>query len=312
MKKAALIFLTLFMIFGCWYFFSQYNQHTSHLAKGCYARIPIEFIGDNALIEIEIERKKYPVKLDLGAACQFAFFREALENISEKKFVEFITTTDLKGNQYKVSSYSVPRVKTKNFECKNAIILEESRDFVTKGAVLWRLDDKKNSQIPFIGRMGRDCFRSINLFIDFPNSMVFVTSSMDQLKMDHWPICDLFETSFEMGRWGIILSFDTDMGVKRFVLDTGANASILRKPHLNVPLTKEVTPGRQIFTTMKFAISGHDFGPFDLSLFEMTPSVDADGLLGLDFLKKYAIYLDFRNNKAFIGSSSKICGAIIF
>ncbi len=309
MKKAALIFLSLFVLLGCWYFFSQYNQHATPLAKGYYARIPIELIEDNALIEVEVEGKKYPVKLDLGAACQFAFFREALENISEKKFVEFFTTTDLKGNQYKVSGYSVPLIKAKNLECKDAVILEESRDFVTKGAVLWRLDDKKNSQIPFIGRVGRYCFKSNNLFIDFPNSMLFVTSSMDQLKKDHWPICDLFETSFEMGRWGIILSIDTDIGVKRFILDTGANASILRESHLQV---REAAPGRQIFTTTKFALGGHDFGPFDLSLFEMASAVDADGLLGIDFLKKYAIYLDFENNKAFIGPSSKVCGAIIF
>lgn len=300
------------MLFVGWWFFFQYNQHTNILAKGIYARIPIEFIRDNALIEVEIEGKKYPIKLDLGAACQFTFFREALENISEKQFVEFITTTDIKGNQYKVSSYSVPLIKIKNLKCKNVEILEESRDFVTKGAVLWRLNDQKNSQIPFIGRVGRDCFRSNNLFMDFPNSMIFVTSSIDELKKDHWPICELFEASFEMGRWGIILSIETDIGVKRFVLDTAANASILRESHLHIPLTKEVIPERQVFTTTKFAIGGHDFGPLDLSLFEMTPSVDADGLLGLDFLKKYAIYLDFENNKAFIGPSSKVCGAIIF
>lgn len=304
MKKAALIFLTLFVLLGGWYFFFQYNQETL-LAKGYYARIPIELIGDDALIEVEIEEKKYPVKLDLGAACQFAFFREALESVSEKKFVEFLVTTDIKGNQYKVSSYSVPCVKTKNLACKDAVILEESKDFVTKGAVLWQLDDKKSSQIPFIGRVGRYCFKSNNLFIDLPNSMLFVTSSLEQLKKDHWPICDLFETSFEMGRWGIILSIDTDIGVKRMILDTGANASILRDSNLQAE-------ERQIFTTTKFAIGGHDFGPFDLSLFEISLAVDADGLLGLDFLKKYAIYLDFKNNKAFIGPSSKICGAIIF
>lgn len=306
MKKKSLIFLLLLACSGWWYFFSCDQQNTNISAKGCYARIPIEFIGNHPLVEVELEGKKYPVKLDLGAECQFAFFEEILKEIPEKKFVKFITTTDVKGNRYKVSSYSVPHVKMKNFAFENVAILEEARDFATKGAVLWRRGDKKQSHIPFVGRIGRECFRSNNLFIDFPNSVLFVTSNLEQLKMDHWPVCDLFETSFEMGRWGIILSIETDIGLKRFVLDTGTSASILKKAHAELPSEK------QVFTTTKFSINGHDFGPIDLSLFEMTSSIDADGLLGLDFLKKHAIYIDFKNKKAFIGPSSEICGAIIF
>jgi hypothetical protein len=317
MKKVALTFLSLLILLVSWYFFSQYDQHknlTNHSisAKGLYARIPIQFIGNNALIEVEIEGGKYPVKLDLGASCQFAFFSDALETLCEKKFIEFITTTDVKGNQYKVKNYLIPHIKTKNFKCENVNVLEESRDFVRKGAVLWQSDDKIKTEIPFVGRIGRNCFMANNLFIDFPNSMVFVTSGIDQLKMDHWRVCDLFETSFEMGLWGIILSIETDLGVKRFVLDTGANVSILRESHLKRSLMQEAAPGRQIFTTEKFVMGGQDFGPFDLSVFEIASSVDADGYLGLDFLKEHAIYLDFKNNKAFIGPSSKVCGAIIF
>jgi hypothetical protein len=308
MKKAALLLLSLLLLLGCLYVFSQHDQRVN--AKGRYARIPIEFVGDNALIEIEIEEKKYPIKLDLGAACQFAFFSEVLESISEKQFIKFLTTTDIRGNQYKIGSYSIPCIKAKNLECQNALIQEELKDFVTKGARLWRLDNKNNVSLPFVGRMGRDCFKSNNLFLDFPNSMMFVTSNLDQLKMDHWFICDLFETSFEMGCWGIILSIETDMGIKRFILDTGTNISILRESQLNISEAKEVAPGRQAWTTKKFVIGKHDFGPFDLSLFDMTAPVD--GLLGLDFLRKYAIYLDFEHNKAFIGPSSKTCGAIIF
>ncbi len=142
--------------------------------------------------------------------------------------------------------------------------------------------------------------------------MIFVTSSMNQLKMDHWSICDLFETSFEMGRWGIVLSIETDIGTRRLILDSGASASIIKNSSLNLSSIKKEAPGRQMFTTTKFVIGGHDFGPVDLSLFEIASSIDADGFIGLDFLKKYAIYLDFENSKAFIGPSSEVCGAIIF
>ncbi len=295
--------MALCTVFLCWYFFSYNNKTKVISAKGCYARIPIQFVEGSVLVEMEIEKKKYPIKLDLGAACQFAFLKETLESIHEKKKLKFITTTDIKGNQYKSNTYSVPLVKSKNFACKDAIIIEESRDFITTGAVLWRRDHEKNSPLPFAGRIGRYCFTPHNLFIDFPNSMMFVTNSIEELRTDDWPISNLSEIPFKMGEWGIILSIETDMGVKKFILDTGANASILRS-------TEKMPVERQRFTTKKFAAGGLDFGPLDLSLFEITPSMDADGILGLDFLKNHAIYLDFANNKAFIGASSKVCGAI--
>jgi hypothetical protein len=293
----------------CGYFCVYFNQQTHLLARGRYARIPIQWIGDNALVEVQVEGKKFLVKLDLGASCQFAFFSEALESIRGKKFIEFITTTDVKGNQYKEKSYSVPLITAKNFSYKNANISEESKDFALKGAVLWQ---SKSKTVPYVGRMGRNSLIGNNLFLDFPNSMMFITSGLDQLQTDYWSIGDLIETSFEMSRWGIILCIETDIGVKKLILDTGASGTVLKQSNSEVFATKEVVPGKRIYTTKKFAIGGRDFGPRDLAVFEMVASFDADGYLGLDFLKNYAIYLDFKNNKALIGPSSKTCGAIVF
>ena len=74
------------------------------LRRGCYARIPVQFAGNSALIEVEIEGNKYPLKLDLGAACQFALFGNALKIIHKKKFAGIVLITDIKGNQYEENS----------------------------------------------------------------------------------------------------------------------------------------------------------------------------------------------------------------
>lgn len=311
MKKIALIFWSILILLGSWYFFIRQDQYRSFSRKGCYARIPIQFVGHDALIEIEIGEKKYPVQLDLGASCQFAFFNEIINNISEKKIVEPDIFTDIKGNQYKENGYSIPLIKSRNLTCTNAIVYEEPKDFAMKGAILWG-ENKKESEVPYIGRVGRGCFLSNNLFLDFPNSMLFVTSNIDQLKIDHWQVGELFEVPFEISKWGITLSIETDIGMKRFILDTGSNVTLLKSSILKDHLGKEVTPGRKAFTTQKFVIGAHDFGPLDLSAFEFSSSIDADGFLGIDFLQNYAIYFNFKNNKAFIGPSSKVCGAIIF
>ena len=66
-----------------------------------------------------------------------------------------------------------------------------------------------------------------------------------------------------------------------------------------------------MFSTKKFSMNRKDFGPFDVSVFQIGTSMEADGILGVDFLKNYAVFLDFNNNKMWIGPSSKVCGAII-
>lgn len=313
MKKLGLIGLIFLVVFGYLVFSYQKNSPKHHLVrKGSYTRIPLQWIDHSVFIDVEIEKEKYLVKFDLGSSSQFTFFNEILEKINQKKFIEFVNMIDVKGNQYRVSSYSIPSINAKNLSCTNSIVYEEPLQFVTQGARLWSSADDQEVPIFFAGRVGRECFTSHNLFIDFPNSMMFVTRDLNQLKMDYWPICDLFEVPFEMGLWGIILSVETDSGIKKLILDTGASASVLKKKCLkNTPL-KQVDLGKEVFTTKKFIMNHKEFGSFDFAVFELTDSIDADGFLGMDFLKNYAVYLDFKNHQARIGPSSKFCGAIVF
>jgi hypothetical protein len=269
-------------------------------AKGHYARLPIHCVNGQPLLEFEIEKKPYLLELDLGASCEFNLFKESLEAIHEKKYVDTQTAIDIKGNRYQERCFLLPEIRAKNFEYKNPTVGEESLDFVTKGALLWS-QKASRSPIPFVGRAGWRFCGNNNLFIDFPNEMLFITQSLDELRKDHWPISPRETIPFEMSSWGILVTVEIDTGPKKFILDTGANVSIL----------KANADDSQWVTTQKMLLGTRDLGKRDLFLYPIESPPEIEGILGMDVLRNLAIFLDFDQKKALVGPSTTVCGAIV-
>lgn len=97
---------------------------------------------------------------------------------------------------------------------------------------------------------------------------------------------NLLRIPFEPNPNGIFLSVETDQGTYRLVLDTGATGTIIRAPH----------PA----SSTKFCIMGHDFGERDILTLDVAPRLDFDGLLGMDFLCDYPLFIDYSNKVIFI------------
>jgi len=275
--------------------------------RGKYSRIPICFIGGFPVIQLEIEGNSLPVKLDLGSSCQIALNEQALQRISQKKFIGLFDTRDVKGNLYKEACFTVPSIRVKNYEIEGGTIFQESLDFVNSGSLLWKPPGEEKKILPIEGRVGRRFFPSHNLLLDLPNSMLFITDSLDELKKDFWPISDFIEIPFEVNRWGIILRVETDSGQKKLILDTAATVTILKKGNEETQFDEQ---GRQTILTEKFIIGEQNFGPKQLFIFDIAEDMPADGILGLDFLNRYALFVNFRDSKLLIGSSKEICGEI--
>ena len=62
--------------------------------------------------------------------------------------------------------------------------------------------------------------------------------------------------------------------------------------------------GFPIFTTSQFTINGTDFGSKDLYFINMTNELhDIDGVIGMDFIKKQVMYIDFSKEIIYIQHS---------
>jgi hypothetical protein len=132
-----------------------------------------------------------------------------------------------------------------------------------------------------IGVIGLPVLEKYNLFLDFPHSTIY--ASNDHLPLQQTGILsqNLLVIPFILHPDGIILSIETDTGVCRLILDTGATHTMIRAPHSNL--------------TTQFRIMGHDFGNRSIIPIELNSQFEFDGCLGMDFLREHPLFIDYHN-----------------
>lgn len=292
-KTKALIFAIIFLTI------STYLLKGSFLSKEPFLNIPIYFSQTGIpFTEVTIEGKKYPFELDLGGDFYFSIRSEVMRLIKDTKPNGSLKSCDIKGNIYESPITSIERIEIKKITINNVPVLQEHLDCILEGSILKLpiLENMKNDRLQILGRIGNRFFKGIDFWlIDFPNSSLIAIRNMENEKKEprfhrkQFTEATLLQTSPL-----ILIEVDTELGIKQFALDTGANRSILRTP-------LEFRDGNhKIYTTDHFKIGGHDFGSVPLYLFDMTPSFQCDGLIGRDFFKNHSIYLDFKSHKALI------------
>lgn len=248
-------------------FFGLFNKESKTI------RIPLDFSHEFPIMQVEIEGKSHPLILDLGIPCEFALKRDVLEAISKKERVGTHTTIDLEGQEYTAPKYLLQRVRMQNGEVIHTIA-EEDNDIV---------------QADISGRVGRNTLQTCNLLLDFSRSLLFILKNFEDAK--GYSIRDFQEIPFTLTRWGALFTIETDLGTKRFFINTSAPLSTIRKSELS----------QEKMITSKFKIGEVDLGKTHLDIANIAPSLnDIDGYLGVDFFKRNVIYLDYQKSKALI------------
>ena len=292
MKKKGGILLVLIMIalFSARGLFRHY-----------YFVIPIEFLNAYQIpcTSVEIEGNRYQVEIDLGAKTALSLRIDVLEKL-KKDPCGTSRRIDFRGNQYETSLYLIPEVKVGGLLLKKIKAKEESIHFATKASVLIEANEPFNA-----GRIGRDFFLGKNIGMDFGHCTLVACSQLKDLRTAGYAIHKWRACPFKSTADGIVLEFETDMGKRKFVLDTGATVSVFKWQEGQGHSIKQRN-GMEIIETSKFAIDGIDLGHRVLYLLEMAQEFkEIDGLLGMDFLKEYLLYLDFTKETAYIGKSAE-------
>lgn len=270
-----------------------------------YFSIPIEFKPYSHLpvTSIEIEGKNHKVEIDLGARMPLSLRETILKDLI-KKPNGTSRRVDIWGNEYETPLFHIPKAKTGDFTVKKIETREESYDFATKNSTVYDDTDRtEEERCQYTGRIGRGFFSGKNIFMDFHNSIFILCKDLKDLGRDGYKFENLTSAPFEITLSGILLKTETDIGITRFVIDTGSTISILRSS-LTAPNLETKRYGLSVFSSVKFSFNGIDLGPQDFCLLEISPVFkEMDGLLGMDFLQEHIIYLDFKTNTAYIGKS---------
>jgi hypothetical protein len=269
--------------------------------------IPIQFFPYSKLpvIEAVIEGKKYYLELDTGSAGDLVLKEEILGQMTKKE-IGLIKTIDIKGNIYESFKFLISNLKICGLNFDSVSVRQENMDFLKGGCVVrdspinqQKLNEQRHANIA--GRIGWGILGKKQWYFDFSHSFLWMVDDLDRLKNEvkGFSFSDSIEVPFELENNGIVLAVETDVGLKRFMLDTGACVSCLRESLVPRGAGKEFEPGKRILVS-DIHIGGKDFGPYSFFLYAFSAAIDVDGILGLQFFKRNSIYLDFQNKKATI------------
>jgi len=140
-----------------------------------------------------------------------------------------------------------------------------------------------------------------NLLLDFGHSRIFVSNDMNKLKHAGYPVSSWEKIPFEVIPVGIVLHINTDLGLKRFAIDTRSTLNLIRPSYLKDKKRRKDKAGLPYFTSFTFMVGKKDFGRTKLHLYDTAQEPEEiDGLLGEPFLKKHAIYLDFEKQLVYV------------
>lgn len=302
MNKKRFLYLCIGVVLGI-FCISKYPNHPS-----LDIRLPVNFSHSllEPIVNIEIEGTKYSVFIDLGSVgYEFHLEDRILKKIKNKKALGVGEFSDLRGNLYSCPEFCIPEIKLGEAAIFNSTVTERNHRFL-HNAHVWpisntqRLIDEETSRID--GKIGLPVFQNYNCLFDFPNSVIILQKDIEDLEKIY-PPNKFVRTPFSIEKYGIVLSIETDAGIHRVVLDTGATVSVIKKSIITPVNTKEVE--EEYYSTNKLIIEGCDYGAWELAQFDISEKWDVDGCLGADFFVEHAVYLDFHNKMAYIQRPEK-------
>ena len=276
--------------------------------KGRCIRVPVLLsqFPDKPLIKIKIENQKYTMLIDTGCSWPVVLQERVLQTLKNKELVGSVTSIDVKGNSYILPRFKIQSIDLSSLRIQEPIVIQESINFITTGSELWPttpISARKERELKFIdGTVGLKILKNYHCLIDFPHSTLLLAENREALQKEMgYSLEGFLPISFDLEKCGIVISMETDLGIQRFWLDTGATRSIINKDLVDLGKAKEVETGKWLYTSRKLSAAEHDFGRWEFVLCNITSHLkNIDGVLGFDFFNKYPIYFDFQEKKAYV------------
>ncbi len=281
-RACKLIVVAFLLSLGGGYFYFQSSSY--------YFFIPVhsdeEYWGGAFVFQIEIEDKTYQLDLDLGTETS-SLDREELDKIDKELYGTY-SMYDVHGRMYEAPIYEVPKVKIHDLSLSMMLIREESPEFLRNNVLTGSVDNIISS-----GRAGRDIFGNKNFLLDFARSKMILCKRFTSLSRNGYHLKDFVKVPLHVNKIGFCLQADTDEGMKMLLLDTGCTFSLLRETRLEKQLETKPFGEEPAWHTNKFKIGCKDFGPYSFDFLHMSEVLsEIDGILGMDFLRKHAVFFD--------------------
>lgn len=254
-----------------------------------YEIIDLTINNNLPMIQFQIEDKKVELLFDTGARNQsLVLEKNILAKL--KTIIEFkrqFKSTDITGKEYIAKKYILPKFAIGNINFSKVEVSEDTNWGLKSGNNLFTKD----------GVIGLELFTDKAIIIDYPNKKLVIINKKypNEYDIDRWQKLD-----YKIDRFGLSIytSIDGDI-VKRFILDTGSNISIIKpssvgKSKVMYDCNAQLSPNTSCsyIKSNKLSLKGIDYKGIFFYLYNFKQPI-ADGILGYDFLADKIIYIDF-------------------
>ena len=278
----------------------------SRLNKGYYEMLPVQFEASNIpYINVTIEGMSVPLEVDLGSRLEMNLYSDVLQKFHKRSYgVE--RWKNFRGTQFEYPTYILPKIALESLSFKNLVVAEFPVE--RRGeSVIWRDPEQEIPPDKTVGHLGRGFLQKMNLLLDMESSKLIITNRPKKLKEEGYDLRTFKKIPFKLKKKGIVVKVDTDLGKMKFLLDTGFTLTTVHE----FLYPKNLEEENRLYdlpwlTSTDFTMNGTNFGSQDLYFLSMTKELNhLDGILGMDFIEKHVIYIDFSKKLLYIRNTEK-------
>ncbi len=256
------------------------------------------------IVKTKIGDKEIDLMIDLGAKNELYVSRELLDLV-DKDYSHVETWRNIKGESFKRDVFVLPEISLGRKAFQKIMAVERCSG--DDNATILSGEKKDLDVEPSQGILGRAFLKKFNILLDFEYPRLLLLKNKFR-NIKGYNFKDFHKIPFEIGKEGMKIQVDTDVGQLLFVLDTGSTMTLV-SDRVNSK-DKKITNsqyGLLTFKTKKLVLEGLDYGELDLHRIQMAAALnDIDGILGMDFLKKHVMYIDFKSNALYLKHSKKM------
>ena len=290
----SLVFICFVMAFFIWRLVLAFSLY--------HVPFSVQFSeSDTPLLKAQIENRPYFLGMDLGLFCQLSLKPGVLESLSKEPF-GIQNWCNFKGDGFQSQRYIIPHVEIGSLRFEHVIAMEKPLNFgAVEGYFMKEKPKNAKSEAEIAGDFGIAFIYQKNLLLDLKKAYLIVSNDFKKLKKEGYDLDAFIKIPIKGGPEKICFDVETDVGIFHCFLDTGATCTCLKIQRLKAKGRFDPSDPFPIVTSEKFVIEGSDFGPHDLRFINITSKwKPMEGVIGVDFLRKHAIYLDFKHQVAYI------------
>lgn len=255
------------------------------------ATIPIvDWDAGLPIVEVDIMGHKRRAMVDLGSKLDLAIYDNPAElGLKQVGKGGYIPISGLKIER---PNYLAKSVHLGSIAYHNKSVLVQNKE----DAALGSLTDSNSTgyRNPYYAHIGRGILQEHGILIDAENSKIIICDDPSQLSDLGYAIESFRKLPFKRDPQGIIVETESCLGKHQLILDTGATVTLMRNS-LTSGLPTQLGEIYKLPSIQSefLKLNGENFGSHRFYFVEMTPLIKFDGLLGMDFIRRHQIYIDF-------------------